>query len=69
MSIKYNDIEEFEKGFLKKENMDLRKKYSILNGMYYETVALNRIPLKNPLDGLEIDINIARVVNSIPETF
>jgi hypothetical protein len=35
--------------------------------MYREAVELGIIPMKNPLDGLEIDIKIAEVVNHVPE--
>jgi hypothetical protein len=37
----------------------------IFEGMYKEAVYLNIIPLKDPLDGLDVDIKIARVINSV----
>ena len=37
-----------------KEKVDFRKKLSIVNTMYNEAVALGVIPMKNPLDGLEV---------------
>ena len=62
-----SELEEFEKELWRKEKVDLLKNLSILNAMYNEAVALGIIPMKNPLDGLEVDIKIARVVNNVPE--
>jgi len=33
--------------------------------MYDEAVALGVIPMKDPLDGLEVDLKIAKVVNCV----
>ena len=62
-----SEVEEFEKELLRKEKVDFTKNISIVNAMYNEAVALGVIPMKNPLDGLEVDIKIARVVNNVPE--
>ena len=32
---------------------------------YNEAVTLGVIPLKNPLDGIEVDLRIAKVINSV----
>jgi hypothetical protein len=37
----------------------------IFEGMYKEAVYLKAIPLKDPLDGIEVDIKIARVSNGV----
>jgi hypothetical protein len=63
-----SEVEEFEKKLLRKEKVDFTKKLAIVNAMYNEAVALGVIPMKNPLDGLDVDIKIARVVNNVPET-
>jgi hypothetical protein len=62
-----SEVEEFEKELLRKEKVDFTKNLSIVNAMYNEAVALGVIPMKNPLDGLEVDIRVARVVNNVPE--
>lgn len=36
--------------------------------MYREAVSLGIIPLKDPLEGVEIDIKIAEVINSVSST-
>lgn len=58
----------FEKELIKKEKLDLKKKFAIISALYKEAVYLGSFPLKNPLEGLEIDIKIAKVVNSVSET-
>lgn len=61
------EVEEFEKELLREEKVDFTKNLSIVNALYNEAVALGVIPMKNPLDGLDVDIKIARVVNNVPE--
>ena len=58
-------LQEFEKELIKESKPDVMKNFRIVNAMYDEAVALGIFPLKDPLDGLEIDIKIARVVNSV----
>jgi len=55
----------FEIDFLKKEKVDLVRNFQIVGALYKEAVTLGVIPLKNPLDGIEVDLKIARVVNSV----
>ena len=57
-------LQEFERKLLKKEKVDVMQNFRIIEALYDEAVALSVIPLKGPLDGLEIDIKIARIVNS-----
>lgn len=61
-------IREFEEDLIKNERLTLPKKYRIIEGLFREAVALGVFPLKNPLEGLETKIKIARVVNSVSET-
>lgn len=63
-----NLVEKFERELLMKEKVDYKKNFAILNAMYKEAVYLDIFPLKNPLEGIEIKIKIARVVNSVPES-
>ena len=39
-----------------------------MEALYQEAVALGVFPLKDPLDGLEVDIRIAKVVNHVSKT-
>lgn len=58
-------LQEFERKLLKKEKVDIIQNFKIVEALYKEAVALGIFPLKNPLEGLEIDIKIAKVVNSV----
>ncbi len=56
----YKLFEKFEKEFKKKEKLTIEEKYEIYNAMYEEAVELGIFPLKNPLEGIEVDIKIAK---------
>lgn len=58
-------LEQFEQELVKKNRPDYHQNMEIFEGMYKEAVYLKAIPLKDPLDGLEADIKIARVINSV----
>ncbi|MBU1298560.1 MAG: hypothetical protein KJ963_00765 [Bacteroidetes bacterium] len=58
-------FEEFEKNLLKSEQVDYFKNLSIFEEMLKEVIYLNILPLKNPLDGIETDIKIARILNNV----
>ena len=55
----------FENDLIRKSKPDILKNFRLVDAMYDEAVALGIFPLKDPLDGLEIDIKIAKVVNSV----
>lgn len=63
--IRNNDFQKFEIEFSKKEKVDIIRNFRIVDALYNEAVALGVIPLKNPLDGIEVDLRIAKVVNSV----
>ena len=63
--IRQNGLQKFELDFLRKERPDIVRNLHIAEALYREAVALGAIPLKNPLDGIEVDLRIARVVNSV----
>jgi hypothetical protein len=50
---------------LKREKVDMMKNFHMMNALYHEAMTLGIIPLKNPLDGIEVDLKIAKVVNSV----
>ena len=63
--IKNNGFKKFEIEFVKKEKMSIVKNFHIVEALYNEAVTLGIIPLKNPLEGIEVDLKIAKVVNSV----
>lgn len=60
-----NEFKKFEMEFMKREKVDIMKNFQIVDALYNEAVALGIFPLKNPLDGLEVDIKIARMINRV----
>jgi hypothetical protein len=61
----YQELQKFERSLIASEKPDYRKNFRILEEMYQEALELGIFPLKNPLDGIEVDIKIAKVVNSV----
>jgi hypothetical protein len=55
----------FEDKLIRESKPDILKNFRIVDAMYDEAVALGIIPMKDPLDGLEIDMKIAKVVNHV----
>ena len=64
----YQAFQQFEKLLMRKEKVDIKKNFQIVNALYREALKFGIIPLKNPLDGLETDIKIAKVINSVSKT-
>ena len=62
---KRNELLKFELDFLREEKVDIMRNFRIVEALYKEAVTLGIIPLKNPLDGIEVDLKIAKVVNSV----
>jgi transcriptional regulator with XRE-family HTH domain len=62
---KKSDLLKFELNRLRKEKVDIGRNFRIVDALYNEAVALGTLPLKNPLDGIEVDLKIAKVVNSV----
>ncbi|MEK6528412.1 MAG: hypothetical protein AABZ36_06005 [Nitrospirota bacterium] len=57
-------IEEFEREEIKKEKSDYLKSLRIFEALWNEGKSLGVLPLKNPLEDIETDIRIARILNS-----
>jgi len=62
---RHDGFQEFEIELLRNEELDLKNKFKILEALYKEAVALGVFPLRNSLEGLDVDIRIAKVVNSV----
>ena len=63
--IRDDEFQEFEIELLRIGKMDLKKKFKILEALYKEAVALGVFPLRDSLEGLDVDIRVAKVVNSV----
>ena len=62
---KWRELPRFELDFLKKDKGDIVRNFHIVEALYQEAVTLGVIPFKNPLDGIEVDLKIARAVNNV----
>jgi len=62
---KRGDLPKFEMDFLRREKVNRMRNFRIAEALYNEAVTLGIIPLKNPLEGIEVDLRIARAVNRV----
>jgi hypothetical protein len=61
-------LKEFEDSYIARNKPNILKNLQLLDSLYEEARALCVFPLPEPLEGLEIDIKIAKVINSVPKT-
>jgi hypothetical protein len=61
-------LKEFENNYMRRDKPDLLRNLQLLDQLYKEAKALSVFPLQELLSGLEIDIKIAKVINSVPKT-
>jgi hypothetical protein len=66
MIINRAEWEKFEKERIRADKVDLSKNFAILDALYKEAVTLGVFPPKDPLEGLDVVLKIARVVNHVP---
>ncbi len=58
-------FQKFEDELTRKEKADINHNFRLVEAMYKEAVLLGAFPLQDPLDGIEVDIKIAKVINSV----
>jgi hypothetical protein len=61
-------LREFEDNYVRKTKPDLTHNLQLLDHLYKEARALSTFILQDPLSDLDIDIKIAKVVNSVSRT-
>jgi hypothetical protein len=60
----------FEDSFIRAQgNLSYEKALRIFEAMWVEGVRLGVLPPKEPLEGIEIDITVARVLNSCSKNY
>ncbi len=59
------ELLKFELNVLREEKADYERSARIVDALYHEAVALGVFPLRNPLEGIEVDLKVAKVVNSV----
>jgi hypothetical protein len=57
--------EEFERELIRSRKADYWENLRIVEALYREAVLLGVFPLKEPLEGLQVDIGMARVINGV----
>lgn len=57
-------LREFEMNEMKKERLSYLESLRIFESLWNEAVSLGVLPLKNPLEDIETNIRIARILNS-----
>jgi len=55
--------EEWEKEYKRKEEVNFFKNLEIFEALYEEARALGKLPPEDPLEGIEIKIKLARILN------
>lgn len=58
-------FQRFQDAFISNADLSIQEKYKILESMYEQARALGHFKGQNALDGLEVDIRIARAVNHV----
>lgn len=61
-------LAEFEENELRKEKPDYEKALRLFEAMWKEAMLLGVLPMKDPLEGIEADIKIARILNGVRAT-
>lgn len=59
---------EFERNMVSSQEIDIEKNIKIFDELLNFARAQGALPLKNPLEGIEIDIKYGRVINGIKGT-
>jgi len=63
-----DELQKFENELARKENVDVLRNFRFIDAMYKEAVILNAFPMRDALSGIEIDIKIAKVINSVSKS-
>lgn len=67
MIIPSDELIEFENNYIRAGKPDYKKNYKIHEAMYKEAVSIGILPLKNPMEDIEVKIQLAVILNSVPE--
>jgi hypothetical protein len=57
-------VRKLEEDFIAREELPYRKALHIFESLWQEGVTLGVLPPQDPSEGLEVDLRIARVLNS-----
>lgn len=57
-------FEHLEREFISKQKLSYRQSLQLFEAMWNEGMKLGILPPKDPLEGIDVDIKIAKVLNS-----
>jgi hypothetical protein len=57
-------LEAFENSIARQEIVDYRRNLVIYEALHQEARSFGVFPLRNPLDGIEVDLRLARVIHA-----
>jgi hypothetical protein len=57
-------VEAFENSMVSRQRADYRRNMAIFEALYREARLLGVLPLKDPLDGIDVDVRLAQVINA-----
>jgi hypothetical protein len=57
--------EESEEAIIRMEPQNLKRNFALMDAFYREAVKAGVFPSADPLEGLDVDIRIAQVVNHV----
>ena len=60
-----NRLNEFERELIRKENLSHKEALAIYEALHNEAVSLGVISSENIMDGIEVDLRIARAINGL----
>lgn len=56
-------VEAFEQSQSRLERPDFAQNLKIVEALYREACLLGTLPLKDPMEGIEVDVRLAQVIN------
>jgi hypothetical protein len=64
--VKYCEkLQAFEAARIRAEKVDVEQNLRILDALYEEALMLGAMPPKDPLEGIEVKIRVAKTVNNV----
>ena len=57
-------FQNFENDYIKKRDLSYKSNLQIYEGLYNEAILLKVIPGNNPMEGIEHNIRLAKILNS-----
>ena len=61
-------LEQFEREIIKKERVSFEQASALFEAMWQEGVDLGVLPPRDPLEGIDVDIRIARILNCLKKS-